>query len=185
MVGQLLESHPHLRITVVDINPAMAMAQQHLRRFGDRAATLTADVSALPYPEQSFDLVLSWLTHLTITWEHTLAEARRVLRPGGTLVSHDLLDTVSARLHPSHRPIRALPVRQRRTHSEAADRVRHSTRQARQDRRSRCRFVTLGRVDPRLGPTDQRAVAVWHDSSSPGRGQDLNCTRELPGPLGQ
>jgi ubiquinone/menaquinone biosynthesis C-methylase UbiE len=116
MAEQLLESHPHLRITVVDIDPAMtATAQQRLRRFGDRAASLTADVSALPYPDQSFDLVLSWLMlHHTITWEDALAEARRVLRAGGTLVGYDQLDTVPARfIHRIDRSEHRHPAKQR------------------------------------------------------------------------
>ena len=100
MAEQLLELHPQLQITMLDIDPAMTLAaQRRLRRFGNRAATVTADVNAVPYPDQTFDLVVSWLMlHHTITWEHTLAEALRVLRPGGTLLGYDLLDTAPARL---------------------------------------------------------------------------------------
>lgn len=57
-------------------------------RFGDRAAFHRADLAdPLPFDADDFDAVLSHLVldHLP-DWETPLAEFRRVLDPGGTLV---------------------------------------------------------------------------------------------------
>ena len=99
MAEQVLERHPQVRLTIVDVDQDMtAVADHRLSRFEGRAATVTADVSALPFPDRSFDIVLSWLMlHHTITWEESLTEVRRVLRPGGVLIGYDLLDTAPAR----------------------------------------------------------------------------------------
>lgn len=132
MAEQLLELHPQLRVTVLDIDPAMtAAATRRLRRFGHRANAVTADVSAAPYPDQSFDLVLSWLMlHHTVTWERALAEAHRVLRPG-TLLGYDLLDTASARLihridRSEHRLFRSDDLRRALSTEFGAPHVQHT-----------------------------------------------------------
>jgi SAM-dependent methyltransferase len=58
-----------------------------------------ADVTALPFDNGSFDVVTSYLMlHHVIDWPAALAEAARVLRPGGVLVGYDFTDTAFARL---------------------------------------------------------------------------------------
>jgi SAM-dependent methyltransferase len=66
-----------------------APAVEHCRRLGLRADLVRASATALPYPEQVFDLVLSVdvLQHLTVSdAAAAMAEVRRVLRPGGRLL---------------------------------------------------------------------------------------------------
>lgn len=82
---------PDVRITGIDLSPAMlAVAQQ-------RAAALTlpvrlqvSDAQALPFPAACFDTVVCTLALSTIPDDRqALAEASRVLRPGGRLLLLD------------------------------------------------------------------------------------------------
>ncbi len=51
---------------------------------------LPADANALPFPDDHFDVVLSWgsLEHIVGGYAKALAEIRRVLRPGGLFFVH-------------------------------------------------------------------------------------------------
>jgi ubiquinone/menaquinone biosynthesis C-methylase UbiE len=61
-----------------------------LDRFGKRAEVRDADATALPFDDDSFDSVFSFIMlHHVIKWE----AACRVLRPGGWLIGYDLLST--------------------------------------------------------------------------------------------
>ncbi len=100
MAAVLLRQHPGLRLTATDYDPAMA---EHTRRrlagYGERAEVRQADATALPFPDGTFDAVVSFLMlHHVIDWETALAEAARVLRPGGLLAGYDLIDHAPVRL---------------------------------------------------------------------------------------
>lgn len=76
------------RIDAVDVSDEMIrQARQHLQQAGLKVAFKRADICALPYPENQFDLVMA--AHVL---EHlpdpviALKEIRRVLKPGGWLV---------------------------------------------------------------------------------------------------
>lgn len=100
MAEQLLDRTPAVRLAVLDVDPAMQQAaSSRLRRFGNRViAASVGDATQLPYEDESFDFVVSWLMlHHTLQWEAVLAETHRVLRPGGRLIGYDLLDTAPAR----------------------------------------------------------------------------------------
>lgn len=62
-------------------------------------------MTALPFTDGSFDFVTSHLMlHHVIEWHDALAEAARVLRPGGTLLGYDLARTrVAAWVHRADR----------------------------------------------------------------------------------
>jgi ubiquinone/menaquinone biosynthesis C-methylase UbiE len=97
MAAELLAMHPGARLTVTDFDEQMVTAARV--RLGERATTRTADATALPFLDGSFDVVLSWvMLHHTVDWEKALAEAVRVLRPGGQLVGYDLLSTAPLRM---------------------------------------------------------------------------------------
>lgn len=51
---------------------------------------LDADANAMPFPDDHFDVVVSWgsLEHIAGGYQRALAEIRRVLRPGGLLFVH-------------------------------------------------------------------------------------------------
>ena len=106
MAAELLAAYPDVAMTVTDFDPAMvSVAEQRLTPFADRVATRQADATALPFDDDSFDIVLSWIMlHHTVEWEKALAEAVRVTRPGGHVVGYDLLSTAPLRaLHQAER----------------------------------------------------------------------------------
>src|SRR5437764_590873 len=100
MAAELLAMYPDIRVTATDVDDEMvAMASTRLLSFGDRASARAADATDLPFADGSFDVVLSWvMLHHTVAWETALAEAMRVLRPGGQLVGYDLLSSAPMRL---------------------------------------------------------------------------------------
>jgi ubiquinone/menaquinone biosynthesis C-methylase UbiE len=96
---QLLATNPELAWTAVDIDPLMVHAAATRLREFPNASTKTADATALPFPGDSFDSVVSCLMlHHIIDWERAVAEVARVLRPGGALVGYDLVRTPLASL---------------------------------------------------------------------------------------
>lgn len=81
-------------VTSVDLSPAM-LAQGE-RQASERGLTNVefrqADVEALPFPDQSFDLIVS--RYSAHHWPHpqqALGEFRRLLRPGGTFLLSDIV----------------------------------------------------------------------------------------------
>jgi AhpD family alkylhydroperoxidase len=66
--------------------PARAIARRRARRTGRVVVLVEGDAEALPYPDASFDAVVATFVLCSVgDVGRTLAEARRVLRPGGTL----------------------------------------------------------------------------------------------------
>jgi ubiquinone/menaquinone biosynthesis C-methylase UbiE len=107
MADELLRRFPEVRLTATDYDDAMVdVARDRLHTFGDRVDVRQADSRQLPFPDESFDVVVSFIMlHHVIDWEKALAEAVRVLRPGGRLVGFDLLDSRS--MHLLHRAERS------------------------------------------------------------------------------
>lgn len=91
LLVELARRRPDLRVTGIDLSADMvAAARRNLARFGERATASTGDVTDLPFPDGSFDLIVSSfsLHH----WDHPEAaapELARVLRPGGQLRVYD------------------------------------------------------------------------------------------------
>ena len=72
-------------LTGVDLTPrAIAYARRHLAAQGLTSRIELADAEALPFPDNSFDLVYSWgVLHHTPNTAQAILEVHRVLRPGG------------------------------------------------------------------------------------------------------
>lgn len=86
---KLLEQDiPGIRVIGLDITESMLrQARQKISSSGyqDRIWLTCADAMALPYEEQSFDVVVSGLASHHMDIPLMLSEMRRVLKPGGTL----------------------------------------------------------------------------------------------------
>ena len=94
MAAGAARSFPDLRLTVTDIDPAMVNTAR--QRLHDRPNVVVerADVTDLPFADESFDYVVSYLMlHHVVGWQQALVEAARVLRPGGKLIGYDLSKT--------------------------------------------------------------------------------------------
>lgn len=92
-IGCGMGSHTQLlaeagaRLTSVDITPrAVEMTQRRCALKGLSVDVLQADAESLPFAADSFDLVWTWgVLHHSSSFDRCLAEASRVLRPGGRL----------------------------------------------------------------------------------------------------
>ncbi|TNM69919.1 class I SAM-dependent methyltransferase [Streptomyces sp. NP160] len=79
------------RVTAVDVHPASVDAARRRTRDlaslpGVQVDVGVADAAALPLPDGSADLLVSFhLLHHADDWRAVLAEAARVVRPGGRL----------------------------------------------------------------------------------------------------
>jgi SAM-dependent methyltransferase len=73
------------RLHGVDLTEAAVdLVRRRLALEGRTADVRVADAEALPYADESFDLVYSWgVLHHTPNTDAALTEVRRVLRPGG------------------------------------------------------------------------------------------------------
>jgi len=100
-MAELLASRAR-SITCVDVSPQVAAAAQRRLKAAEHVRCLCADMHALPLPDASFDQVLL-LNALACAHDpaQALAEAARVLRPGGrlaivTLDAHEQMAAVAA-----------------------------------------------------------------------------------------
>jgi ubiquinone/menaquinone biosynthesis C-methylase UbiE len=74
--------------------PSRALSNAKIERVCDRITVETGDMRALPFPDSSFDVVVShWAVHnLEDASDRldALTEMKRVLRPGGTILLADI-----------------------------------------------------------------------------------------------
>jgi ubiquinone/menaquinone biosynthesis C-methylase UbiE len=91
LLVELAGSRPDLRLTGVDLsNDMIAAAKRNLEPFSDRASARVGDVTGLPFPDHSFDLIVSSLSlHHWEDPEAAVPELARVLRPGGRVCVYD------------------------------------------------------------------------------------------------
>jgi SAM-dependent methyltransferase len=143
MAAQLLSVFPELRIVATDYDPDMvATAQQTLAPLAGRASVQRADAADPPFADGQFDLVVPFaMLHHVVDWEQAIAEAVRVLRPGGRLVGDDVLDTAVSRAV-ARRPGRRLPDAATRPPRAGACQASGHKRAGTQDAGRSCRQVS-------------------------------------------
>jgi ubiquinone/menaquinone biosynthesis C-methylase UbiE len=92
LLVELAKLRSDLDLTGVDLSSDMVTkAARNVVRFGERVRVQVADVANLPFPDGSFDLVVSSLS--MHHWDHPEAaapELARVLRPGGRIHIYDM-----------------------------------------------------------------------------------------------
>ena len=93
MAAETLRRYRDVRLTATDFDTSMVdAAGRRLSEFGSRVDVRQADATALPFPDDAFDVVLSFIMlHHVLQWEQAFAEMARVLRPDGKLIGYDLL----------------------------------------------------------------------------------------------
>jgi ubiquinone/menaquinone biosynthesis C-methylase UbiE len=91
LLVELARRRPDLSLSGVDLSADMvAAARRNLAPFGDRAGAQVGDVTSLPFPDHSFDLIVSSLSlHHWDQPEAGAAELGRVVKPGGRVHIYD------------------------------------------------------------------------------------------------
>jgi ubiquinone/menaquinone biosynthesis C-methylase UbiE len=86
----LADQHPQWTVCGLDLDPQM-IAYAEKRDVLQRVSFTVGDVADLPYPDGSFDLIVSSMSqHHWTDVEGALRGLRRVLRPGGRLWIYDV-----------------------------------------------------------------------------------------------
>ncbi|WP_028938643.1 class I SAM-dependent methyltransferase [Pseudonocardia spinosispora] len=116
-------------LELVGIDPDRAAVDRATRKAGGRVRFDHGYGQELPYPDESFDRVLSafMLHHLTSEVRSaTLAESRRVLRPGGSLHVVDL----GGHVHASNGVVARRQLRSQRLADNLGDAIPEALRAA-------------------------------------------------------
>lgn len=87
---ELARRHPQWTVDGLDLDPLM-IAYARERDVSSSVSFTVGDVAGLPYPDDSFDLIVSSMSqHHWTDVEGAFRELRRVLRPGGRLWIYDV-----------------------------------------------------------------------------------------------
>ncbi|WP_030751905.1 bifunctional class I SAM-dependent methyltransferase/N-acetyltransferase [Streptomyces griseus] len=95
----LLAAEAHAEVTAVDTHEPFLdelRAAAAARGLGGSVRAVREDMGALPFPDGSFDLVWAESSVFVLGFDRALAEWRRLLAPGGTLVLTDCVWTTDA-----------------------------------------------------------------------------------------
>ena len=93
LARELARCEPQLQVYGIDLSEDMIrLARAHAKReqLEERVHFATGDVAHLPYPDNSFDVIVSTISmHHWHELEQPLRDLYRVLRPGGRLWIYD------------------------------------------------------------------------------------------------
>jgi ubiquinone/menaquinone biosynthesis C-methylase UbiE len=93
LVREIARRQPRLQVYGIDLSQDMiGLARAHAKRerLEERVHFAVGNVAHLPYPDNSFDLIVSTISmHHWFELEQPLRDLHRVLRPGGRLWIYD------------------------------------------------------------------------------------------------
>lgn len=91
LITEIARLRPDIRVTGIDLSADMVnVARRNTARFDDRVSVHEADVAALPFAEDTIDLVVtSFSLHHWDDVDAAGSEIRRVLRPSGQMYVYD------------------------------------------------------------------------------------------------
>ena len=97
--ARLLETNPHLHLTIADISPgALEQRRELLARFPRRVDTLVADFNFIELEEGAYDLIVSSSAmHHVINLEYVAAQVNRALTSDGMFFLHDYVGETKRR----------------------------------------------------------------------------------------
>ena len=96
----LLNRQPDLEVTAIDRSAAMQqVGRQRARARGHTIESVIDDVHALPFPDDSFDIVTLQFASRHLRVVDVFSEIRRVLRPGGSFYHCDMLKPENPVVH--------------------------------------------------------------------------------------
>ncbi len=91
LLAEVARLRPDLDLVGIDLSPDMVtVAERNLAPYGAKVSLHAADVTSLPFPQESFDVIVSSLS--MHHWDHPQAaapELARVLRPEGRIHIYD------------------------------------------------------------------------------------------------
>jgi ubiquinone/menaquinone biosynthesis C-methylase UbiE len=104
---------PEVRLTGIDLSPeALEIARRRAAKSNRDVDLRLGDAEALDLSDESYDTVVSTLTMCSIPdYRAALAEARRVLRPGGRLIMVEHVRSPSVMVRAGQRLLNPLTVR--------------------------------------------------------------------------
>ncbi len=89
----LLNREPNLEVFAIDRSAAMQkVGRERARARGHTIESVIDDVHALPFPDESFDIVTLQFASRHLRVVDVFSEIRRVLRPGGSFYHCDMLN---------------------------------------------------------------------------------------------
>lgn len=109
----ILEQFGAAHVDAFDLDPDMVeRARRRLAPYGDRVRLWTGDAEHIDADDGSYDAVFDFgIVHHVPKWRNALAEAHRVLRPGGRLYAEEVLRAFI--LHPLWRRVLEHPMEDR------------------------------------------------------------------------
>jgi ubiquinone/menaquinone biosynthesis C-methylase UbiE len=100
--GYLAQALLPLALRVYAADPCAEMAALAQQRLGNRAAVVRAAAESLPFEDNFFDVIVSFLSFRYMSWDAALGEISRTLKDGGALI---LIDLFSSCFNPLYIPL--------------------------------------------------------------------------------
>lgn len=90
-MARYLNERYGMEVMGVDVDPEQIECAEEYSKEHDEVHFAVADATQLPFEDNNFDLVMSFMViHHIGDWKRTLQEIRRVLKPQGTYIMYEI-----------------------------------------------------------------------------------------------